>query len=88
MKTTYTSNPYQNVSDNERGFRSVFGMGLLATVAAGTLAAPAVIFGTSMVGVYLVMTAILAIDPVYAVANAVSKTGASSRNHMMATYSI
>jgi len=76
MKTTHTSNPYQNVSNNERGFRSVFGMGLLATVAAGTLAGPAVIFGTSMVGVYLVMTAIIGSDPVYALAKAVSTSTA------------
>jgi Inner membrane protein YgaP-like, transmembrane domain len=72
VKTIYTSNPYQNVTNNERGFRSVFGMGLLTTVAAGIIASPIAIFGTSMIGVYLVMTAIIGSDPVYAVAKAVA----------------
>ena len=72
MKTTYQNNPYQNVSDKERAFRSVIGMGLLTTVAAGTFAAPAIIFGASMISVYLVMTAIIGSDPAYAVANSVS----------------
>ena len=77
MKTISASNPYQNVSNNERGFRSVFGMGLLATVAAGTIASPIAIFGTSMVGAYLVITAIIGSDPVYAFAQAVTP----SRDH-------
>ena len=72
MKTISASNPYQNVSNNERGFRSVFGMGLLTTVAAGTIASPIAIFGTSMVGAYLVITAIIGSDPVYAVAESVA----------------
>ena len=65
MKTIYASNPYQNVTNNERGFRSVFGMGLLTTVAAGIIASPIAIFGT-------LMTAIIGSDPVYAGAKAVA----------------
>ena len=72
MKTISASNTYQNVSNNERGFRSVFGMGMLTTVAAGTIASPIAIFGVSMVGVYLVITAIIGSDPVYAVTEALA----------------
>lgn len=77
-----------NVTNNERAFRSVFGMGLLTTVTAGTIASPVVIFGTSMIAVYLVMTSIIGSDPVYAAANAVSKTGPTAHDRLMATYTI
>jgi len=77
-----------NVTNNERTFRGVFGMGLLTTVAAGAIGSPVMIFGVSMVGVYLVMTAIIGSDPVYATANAVSKTGSTRHDSLMATYSI
>jgi len=70
-----------NVTNNERTFRGVFGMGLLTTVAAGTIAAPAVIFGTSMIAVYLVMTAIIGSDPVYATAKAVATS--TDRNDLV-----
>ena len=72
MKTIYTSNPYQNVTNNERGFRAVIGMGVLTSVVAGMIASPVTIFGASMIAVYLVMTAIIGSDPVYATAKAVA----------------
>jgi len=72
MNNTYILNPYQNVSNNDRAFRGVLGMGLLTTVAAGTFASPVVIFGTSMAAVYLVMTTIIGSDPVYSAARAAS----------------
>ena len=88
MKTTYQNNTYHNVSHNERAFRSVFGMGLLTTVAAGAFAVPTVIFGASMIGVYLVMTAIIGSDPVYAVAQAISSTSGIKGDRLATTYSI
>jgi len=77
-----------NITNNERAFRSVFGMGLLTTVAIGTFASPAVIFGASMTGVYLVMTTIIGSDPVYAVARAISKSGEMKHDRLASTYSI
>jgi len=70
MKTTYQSTDYQNVTNNERLFRGVFGTGLLTTVVAGAITSPVAIFVTSMIAVYLVMTATLGSDPAYAMANA------------------
>jgi hypothetical protein len=65
-KTAYET--VTNVSRNERAFRAVLGMGILVAVIAGALSAPAAMFTAAMVAVYLVMSAIMGIDPVYSLA--------------------
>jgi len=64
MKTTYASTE-QNVSNNERGFRAVTALGMLTAVISGAVASPAAIAALSMISIYLVMTAMISIDPVY-----------------------
>ena len=76
MKTTYTVRE-QNVSSNERGFRAVAAIGMLTAVIIGAVASPAGIAALSMISIYLVMTAMIAIDPVYAVVQPISKTSRS-----------
>lgn len=65
---------YQNVTNHERVFRAVIGMIVLAAVSAGLFTSPAVIFSVSMIMVYQVFTAILGIDPMYTIANALSRS--------------
>ena len=72
MNRNQVSTQYQNISDNERVFRSVFGLVILTAVSAGLVTAPVVIFTISMIAVYQVMTAIIGIDPVYTLSNAFS----------------
>ena len=54
-----------NMTNNERAFRTVLGMVLVTKVIIGAIASPAVMFALAAMSVYLVMTAIMGIDPVY-----------------------
>lgn len=65
MKAIDASNPYQNVSNNERGFRGVLGISSLTVVILGIVSSPVTIFGI-LIAVYLIMTAIMGTDPIYA----------------------
>ena len=80
MKTTYSSTPYQNVTNNERLFRGVFGTGLLTAVVAGAIVSPITIFTASMTAVYLVMTATMGSDPLYLALNSISKASSPKRH--------
>ena len=69
MNTKRTEiNAITNVTRNERALRAVLGMGILATVIAGTISAPTAMFTAAMIAVYLVMSAIMGIDPLYSLA--------------------
>ena len=72
MNRTQVSTQYQNVSNNERVFRTVFGLAILTAVSTGIVTSPAAIFTISMIAVYQVFTAIIGIDPVYTLSNAIS----------------
>ena len=72
MNRTQVSTQFQNISNNERVFRTVFGLAILTTVSTGIITSPVAIFAISMISVYQVLTAIIGIDPVYSVANAFS----------------
>lgn len=65
MNTTYESTQAQNVTDNERAFRAILGMGLICSILIGGITTPTVIFGLTVVSFYFVITAILGIDPIY-----------------------
>jgi len=81
MKTTTAHTSFiPNVTRNERGFRTALGMGVLAAVIAGTISAPTAMFAATMASVYLVMSAIMGIDPVYAAAQSLSRRDRSGRN--------
>jgi len=56
---------YQHVTKNERTFRAIIGFGILLTVILGAIASPVFIFATSMIAVYLVITAIIGTVPSY-----------------------
>jgi len=71
MKTKRTE--LQNVSNNERGFRVVIALGMLSGVIAGTVSAPVTMFALAMVSIYLVTTAIIGSDPVYAIARRLTR---------------
>jgi len=71
MKTNYSSHLYQNVSDNERAFRGLSGIAMLTAVIAGVVASPMTIFGI-LIAVYLIMTAALGSDPIYAAVHAIT----------------
>ena len=73
MKTISQSVHNQNISEHERGFRTVSGLGILTMIVAGAVASPAALFALSLVGVYLVMTAIVGIDPFYALAQSIGQ---------------
>lgn len=66
MKTKRTK--LENVSNNERGFRVVMALGMLSGIIAGTVSAPVTMFALAVMSIYLVTTAIIGSDPVYAVA--------------------
>jgi len=68
MYKSYTAsqNQRRNLSDYERGFRVTLALSMLTAVVGGAVVAPAVIAALSTISVYLVMTAILSLDPVYA----------------------
>ncbi len=68
MNTTHQSTHHLSV--NETTFRALVGAGALATVLTGALGSPLTLFVLSLIGVYLVMTTIVASDPLYAVGNA------------------
>jgi hypothetical protein len=72
MKTIQLSSGYQNVYKYERVFRGVFGIGILTAVITGIVASPMSIFSI-VIAVYLVMTATLGTDPIYAAAHAIKK---------------
>ena len=55
----------ENVAVNERVLRTIFGMGLLTLIIIGIFITPSMIFGLSILSIYLVITAILGIDLVY-----------------------
>ena len=74
---------YQNVTNNERGFRTVFGIGILTAISAGLIASTTAIFVISMIAIYQVMTAIIGIDPVYALWNSYSKSSATRHNKLV-----
>ncbi len=54
-----------NVSNYERAFRLGLGLAILVSVLLFAFAPPAVVFAMTMVAVYLILTAALAIDPLY-----------------------
>lgn len=79
MTTTYQTSSNHNVTDNERAFRALSGMGIMIAVVAGIIPTPLTMFTVSMIAVYLVMTAILGVDPVYRLTETLA--GRSSRVH-------
>jgi Inner membrane protein YgaP-like, transmembrane domain len=56
---------YQHVTKNERTVRAIIGFVILLTVILGVIASPVFIFATSMIAVYLVLTAIIGTVPGY-----------------------
>ena len=63
--TTGYESSLSNMTNNERGFRAVLGMVLVTKVIIGAIASPAAMFALAAMSVYLVMTAIMGIDPFY-----------------------
>jgi hypothetical protein len=75
--TTGIESSPSNITNNERAFRGVLGMVLLTKIIIGAIASPAAMFALATIAVYLVMTAIMGLDPFYAVWNALSKPRAT-----------
>ena len=73
MKTTNKPTQIQNISDNERGFRTFLALGTLSGVLAGVVTAPTAMFILSATSIYLVTTAIIGSDPVYAIAQRLNR---------------
>ena len=74
-----------NVTRRERGLRVALGMGILAAVIAGGISAPTAMFAAAMASVYLVMSAIMGIDPVYAATQSVSRSDRPGRSALMSS---
>jgi Inner membrane protein YgaP-like, transmembrane domain len=85
MNRTQVSTHYQNISNNERVFRTVFGLAILTTVSTGIVTVPTAIFTISMIAVYQVLTAIIGIDPVYSLSNALSGLRARKPGKLVTT---
>jgi len=83
MNRYYKTTQNQNVTNNERAFRTIFGMGILTTVSTGVIASETVIFVLSMIAVYQVLTAIIGMDPVYAALNSLSKRSATKHHRLV-----
>jgi len=64
--TTGIESSLSNVTNHERAFRGVLGMALLTKIIIGAIASPAAMFALAIIAVYLVMTAIMGLDPFYA----------------------
>ena len=58
-----------NVTNNERAFRGVLGIGMLTAAITGVVTSPMTIFGI-LIAAYLIMTASLGSDPIYAATRA------------------
>ncbi len=71
--TTYTE--IENVGTAERVVRGVVGMGLLEAVLLVPALSPAMIALFSMVALYAVFTAIIGVDPFYAISRVVQRRG-------------
>ena len=65
MNTSTYEFSAENVAVNERALRTIFGMGLLILIIIGGFITPSMIFGLSILSIYLVITAIMGIDLVY-----------------------
>ena len=63
--TTGHETSVENVTGNERAFRTLAGMGMLTLVVTRIIVPPADIFTVSTMASYLVITSILGIDPTY-----------------------
>ena len=75
MYKSYTANWNQirNISDNERGFRFALALGMMTAVVAGAIVSPVAIAALSKFAIYLGITAIIAVDPVYLLAEWVKR---------------
>ena len=62
----------ENVSNNERGFRVVLALGMISGILVGAVYTPAIMLALALTSIYLVTTAIVGSDPVYAVAQSMS----------------
>ena len=60
-------------------------MVLVTTVIIGAIASPAVMFALAAMSVYLVMTAIMGIDPFYAAAKSLSRKTTTAHGALMAS---
>ena len=81
MKTNNTSTQIQNISDNERGFRVALALVMVATAISGAIVTPAAMFALAATSIYLVTTAIVAADPIYAASRYLAKVTTSSINN-------
>ena len=75
MNKTYTANRNQmrNISNYERGFRVTLALSMMTAVVGGAIVSPVAIAALSKFAIYLAMTAIIAIDPVYRLAQWATK---------------
>jgi len=83
--TTGYESSLSNVTNNERAFRAVLGMALLTKIIIGMIASPAAMFTLAAISVYLVMTAIMGIDPFYAASKSLSKTHTTKHTALVAS---
>ena len=65
MTTQTETRQTQNVSNNERSFRVLLAMGIMTAILAGVIPAPLAMFAGTLIAVYLVVTSIISVDPVY-----------------------
>jgi len=68
MKTMHKTSTIQNVSGYERGFRVMLALSMMTAVVGGAIVSPVAIAALSKFAIYLVMTAIIAVDPFYLLA--------------------
>ncbi len=77
MNTSSTLESFVNVAPYERAFRAMVGCSMAGATVTGVIAVPAAIFALSLIGLYLVMTAIMGLDPAYSLLQSI--TGRYSR---------
>lgn len=70
----------ENISSNERGFRSILATGMLVAIIVGVAASPTSIFVLTMASVYLVMTTMIGLDPAYTAREALTNTVCTRHN--------
>ena len=88
MKTTYPSGKHQNMTNYERWFRGASGVALLTIIVSGVISSSVGTLVTTLIAVYLVMTAGLGSAPAYAVARAIPRASGMKRDRLATIHSI
>jgi len=76
----------ENVSQGERVYRGVASLGLVSAVLIGGVSDPAGMFAVTLASIYLGITAIMAIDPLYSLVERLAQQSSGTHHRTGQTY--